>query len=165
LGGSPEHEQFSMPDTARWNPCKEKSIYRNGVEKMRAGFNLFKKRSVFLSWLVSYLIILIVPVLFSITVYNESEKIIHNEINRANAAILKQVQQSIDSRMSSIESMAMDLALNNRIKAVLYPKSIDTFYRYQLIEIISKELRYNNIANDFIDTSYIYLKNSNIRYG
>ena len=119
-------------------------------------------KSVFLSWLASYFVILFVPVLLSIVVYNESEKIIHNEINRANAAILKQVQQSIDGQMSNIEHMATDISLNKKIRSVLYPQYIDSFYRYQLLEVISKELKYHSIDNDFIDKVYIYLKNSNI---
>jgi len=123
---------------------------------------LIKERSVFFSWLVSYLIILLVPILISFTVYSESEKIIRNEINRANAAILKQVQQSVDSGMADVERIAMDITLNDRVRAVMYPKNIDSFYRYQLIEIITKELKSYNIANDFIESFYIYLKNSNI---
>lgn len=121
-----------------------------------------KERSVFFSWLISYFIILFVPILISITIYNESEKIIHNEINRANAAILRQVQQSIDSGMADVERIAMDITLNDRFRAVMYPKYIDSFYRYQLLEIISKELKSYNIANDFIELFYIYLKNSDI---
>ena len=119
-------------------------------------------KSVFFSWIVSYFVILFVPVLLSIAVYNESEKIIHNEINRANAAILKQVQQSIDGQMTNIEHMATDISLNKRIRSVLYPQYVDSFYRYQLLEVISKELKYHSIDNDFIDKVFIYLKNSNI---
>lgn len=138
--------------------------------------NMFlKKHSVFVSWLVSYVSILLIPVAISSVVYFLSAKVIEDEINRANVAMLKQVQQVIDAQMEGVKNLSMNIALNQRVAGLLYRKQpLPDFCHYNITEIIKDLKAYNTVSeenrelieynalNGCINDFYIYFSNSGI---
>lgn len=64
-----------------------------------------KRKSIFLPWFSSYVIILIVPIIVSIFIYDFSGKIIEEEIARANSSSIKQLQEIMDLYLNGIEKI------------------------------------------------------------
>jgi hypothetical protein len=49
-------------------------------------------RSVAFRWIVSYVVILFIPVILSVVIYSQTRGIVENEIKRASRAMLLQVR-------------------------------------------------------------------------
>lgn len=121
---------------------------------------LLTKNSIFYSWLKSYLIILLVPILFSGIVYLETLKIIKHEINYANRVLLEQVQMAVDSKMQSVENLSMQISLNERLLGLMYRKSPLDGYQRNVIQQLCNEMRVFSIITKSIKSVYIYFKNN-----
>ena len=120
-----------------------------------------KRRSVLFTWLISYILVLLIPLIFSIIVYQKTEGIVNNEIYTANEAVLKQVRQTIDSRLEDIQTLSTHIALNNNLKSFMNkkPPFQDSVY-YQIYNTI-QDFIILRVLNNFIDSFYIYLKSTN----
>jgi len=120
----------------------------------------YKNRSVFLTWMLSYVSVLLVPVLISGIIYGATLHVVKTEINRANQAILLQMEQAIDNQFEGIESLSLEIGLNKRISAfVSADADLSDSDHYGVYQIVN-DLRVYEIANDFIESIYIYFKNS-----
>ncbi|WP_135556134.1 helix-turn-helix domain-containing protein [Paenibacillus cymbidii] len=121
---------------------------------------LHNNRTLF-SFVVPYLLILFIPVLFCAVIYFKSMAIIESEIARSDDSILRQVEQSMDSRLRDIERLAITIELDSRIRGLLYVTDdedpIHSYNKYWL----SNEFRTYMLANKFISRFYIYLYQSN----
>ncbi|NMA95362.1 MAG: AraC family transcriptional regulator [Clostridiales bacterium] len=121
-----------------------------------------KGRSVFISWLVSYMSILLIPMLISGFVYIEASKIIERDTNRANWALIRQTKQAIDSDLADIEKLSLQIALNSKVDSLLYAKPPHSarhhYIRASFIEDLSSYIATNSIVDKF----YVYFSNSDI---
>jgi YesN/AraC family two-component response regulator len=119
-----------------------------------------KSRSVYVTWLVSYISVLLVPVLISGIIYAATLHVVKTEINRANESVLVQMEQAIDSQIQGIESLSLEVALNRNISSfVTADAELSDADHYELYRI-ADDLRVYEIANDFIHNIYVYYKNS-----
>jgi two-component system response regulator YesN len=125
---------------------------------MRSKFHI-NRRSVLLTWLLSYLAVLLLPVIMSVIVYIRSSETLENEINLANESMLKQVREVMDNQFESMERLNFELTWNVRIKQLLesdkyriYPNE----YLYDLHQITQDLLLYKR-SYSMIDLFYIYL--------
>ncbi|MNI00035.1 HTH-type transcriptional regulator YesS [compost metagenome] len=80
---------------------------------------IFKRRSIIFSWLLSYVAILLVPVLISIFTYTQTNQTIIDEINRSNNLIIAKVQKDMDSQLEDINRMSVEIALNPQVQELL----------------------------------------------
>jgi AraC-like DNA-binding protein len=129
---------------------------------MKLRFTFTRRMSIFLSSLLAYVIILSVPIFIGFGIYSQSLQIIENEVQRANDAILSQVQQSFDSRLREIEQLSVQIAMDSRIKSLLSVRAdVQVTHRYTMYGIIN-DFRAYIFANPFINSFYVYLKNSDI---
>ncbi|MDQ1911563.1 hypothetical protein RAC89_14125 [Paenibacillus sp. GD4] len=104
------------------------------VMDLKQSLRRFPKQRLFISWMSSYAFILAIPMIISILVYFQSGRIIENEINRANTALLKQVQQVMDSRIKEVERFSMRLAFNPQINGLMYVNGeMSDFHRYSMM--------------------------------
>jgi two-component system, response regulator YesN len=120
----------------------------------------FKNKNIFLSWLTSYILILLVPLIIITFAYREAMDVIESEINKAHSASLKQLQQVIDGRLRDIEKLSFEVGFNDKNISVLHLKDeIQPFHRVTIANMI-KDLKVYKTANGFIDDFYIYYKNN-----
>lgn len=123
---------------------------------------LFKKRSLFTSWLLSYAFILCVSVVIGTIVYIQTQKVVENEINRGSIALLKQTQVEIDGKMQEIEALSQRIALNPRVLGFLNVKPpLQGEGSYRMAQICSDFVTYE-MTNNFMDSFYVYFKNSDL---
>jgi len=121
----------------------------------------FKKKSVAFSWLISYISILIVPIIISIVIFIQSDKVLQNEINQAQLNILQQVQELMDVRLRDARNLTVQIGLNPDILSLIYKNKPLQSSDNITIQRVIKQLTAYKQANPFIDNFYIYLKNSN----
>ncbi|WP_246362913.1 helix-turn-helix domain-containing protein [Paenibacillus alba] len=120
----------------------------------------FHKRSIIVTWLVSYLSVLLIPIMISGILYAAGWHVVESEVNRANTSALKQMEQAIDNSLRGIERISLEIALNKSVTGFINTSKplTDNDY-YELISIAS-DLRLYQTANDFIEQIYIYYRNS-----
>lgn len=90
-----------------------------GMVELKIRSFLPKNRSLFYRWLLSYISILIIPVIISGVVSVFSERLMRDETNRANTATLKQVRQTIDEMTTSFEKIATQISIDQSLRSVL----------------------------------------------
>lgn len=117
-------------------------------------------RSVIVTWLISYITVLMVPILISIVLYFITYQQVKTETNRSNALLLEQMEMSIDSKLKGLEQLSLEIALNRNISSFssVDPPLSDAHY-YDLFQI-SESLRTYKNANDYIDQIYVMYTNS-----
>lgn len=123
---------------------------------------LFDRHRVLVKWLISYISILLVPVLISFFMYMESESILEIEINRANNVLLKQVQEITDGHLQEIERLSQSISWNPRVQELMYVESPLQDINYFSIYKIMQEFKLYSISNGFIDDFYVYYKSCDL---
>ena len=121
---------------------------------------LFKKRSVIFTWLISYLLVLAVPVVITAVTYINTVKTVEKEINNYNTLLLKRIQQQMDGVLSSTERLSYEINFNARVNKLL--QASGTFMDvppYTLYEVV-RDLGMYKIPSRYIDNFYIYFKNT-----
>ena len=123
--------------------------------------NFFKKRGVVTIWFFSYISILLVPIFINGAIYNVYQRTMEEEISKANMSLLKQVQTHIDTRISEIEKLAMEIGLNTRVKIAVNVKGKflprDQMNLYKVVE----DFKVYKVSSNFIDDCFLYMHNTN----
>lgn len=127
---------------------------------MAFGDSRFKK-SITFKWLLSYSIILIIPVLISAFIYAQTGKIVEFEIKRANNAMLKQVKYIVDSGLDHTGKLVNQLSINNEILGYInLTKETEPAYQFTIYKM-GQEISKYRLSNDFVKDIYIYSKSLN----
>ena len=119
---------------------------------------LLKKHSLYRQWLVSYLLILMFPIILISIFYIEITGIVENEISRANSSTLKQLQQTMDTKMEEIKKFSMQLATNPRINLAVRSEPTNPMARINYYEAM-QDLRNYAVHNTFISRFYVFCHN------
>jgi AraC-like DNA-binding protein len=120
---------------------------------------LLKRNSVVFSWLLSYLSVLLIPILLSIAIYYNTAGIIKDEINNANSSMLQQIQQVIDGHMQDVKQLKSQIELDNNLQNVInITGDFDASDKLNLLKMISDFHTFKN-ANSYIDDFFIYFDN------
>jgi YesN/AraC family two-component response regulator len=120
----------------------------------------FNKRSVIVTWLTSYISVLLVPIIISGILYAASWHVVESEVNRANNNALKQMELAIDNSLGGIERLSLEISLNKQVNAFINTSQPLTDNDYYDLVTISNDLRVYQTANEFIEQIYLYYKNS-----
>lgn len=126
---------------------------------MRWKMPSYKNSKTLYSWLGSFLLILIVPIVLMAAVYWKTIAVMEAEINRANAALLRQLRQDIDGQIESIAGMSHEILLNARVKELLYSAGEIGFEERMTIFRALQDFRVYSSTNPDFDRFYLYFKN------
>lgn len=119
---------------------------------------LFKKNSILFTWLVSYMTMLLIPIIISSITYMETQKLLENEISHSNETVLKQAQQNIDVILSDMQRLLMEISYNPRIQDVLSARqSLSDLQRYTLFKA-KDDLKMYQASNKYLYDFYIYFE-------
>lgn len=119
-----------------------------------------RRRSIFITILLSYIAILLLPVLIGTYLYHRVENIMVNNANRTNLGLLEQVKQVTENRMNEVDSMTVQIALNPKLQWAM--SNIDDDYvksEFNMVDIM-KDLKNVRNVNSFIGGFYVYFKNT-----
>lgn len=115
------------------------------------------RRSLFSSWLVSYVSILAIPLLISGSVFWISSKMVSEEIDRSNTVLLEQIRQEIDNQLRDLVSLGSQIALNTDLRSlILSDPPLTPEQRYRIVELI-KEFGILSAVSSYIDSFYVYI--------
>lgn len=118
------------------------------------------KNTVMRTWLISYCLILLIPILFNLVIYQKTISLIREEINVANGALLSEIRRGMDNILHSTEELSVDIMMNSRVKELAKqsaPFSDNSYYQaFQL----GKEFGLQGISKDSVVNYYVYLKKS-----
>ncbi|WP_309121230.1 AraC family transcriptional regulator [Paenibacillus sp.] len=110
-------------------------------------------RSVAFRWIVSYAVILMIPVILSVIIYSQTREIVEFEIERASGAMLQQVRYIVDGELQQIESLAAQLSIHPDVRKFLDSAAEENAYHiYKTKQELNKLLS----TNDFIKGIYLY---------
>ncbi|XID90361.1 AraC family transcriptional regulator [Paenibacillaceae bacterium WGS1546] len=110
-------------------------------------------RSVAFRWIVSYAVILFIPVVLSVGIYSQAKGIVEYEIKRASSAMLQQVRYIVDGELHQTESLAAQLSIHSDVRKLLSDPSKENAY---LIYRMKQELNKQLSTHDFIKGIYLY---------
>ena len=118
-----------------------------------------KNRSIRISWLLSYLLITLVPIMMSVLVYFESSRTLEGEINKANSSMLTQASQALESRFEDIIRLNTEIAWNPLIMYLTSNNNLsfsEVQYNYYQSAQVLKNLQTSYNSYNYIDGFYIY---------
>ncbi|WP_127496936.1 helix-turn-helix domain-containing protein [Paenibacillus glycanilyticus] len=128
-----------------------------------------KRKSIIVTWLISYCAVLFVPILISLIVYSQSSAALRSEIHRANDSLLKQVGYTIDNQVDQMKRLTMELTWNARLQTLMYSSRTEAdaqFDAYQLVkEFQTYQTSYASIDEFYVtwEREHAVLRSGNVR--
>jgi two-component system, response regulator YesN len=109
----------------------------------------------FRNFLLSYLSVLMIPVLIGTYAYYKTVQVIEEDAKKANMAVLDQSKETLDIRLQEVEQLATDLALNPKVIQFMNvkPPFTDREY-YQIYEVFKDINKYR--LNKFVSDYYLH---------
>lgn len=123
--------------------------------------NNLKHKSIYRTWVFSYLLVLVVPIIVGFLIYIQATKIISSQINKTNEAMLTQVQLTLDAHVKDLDRIAKEISFEDNFKNIIMAKEqIASSPRYITVEFQQKLNQYLQF-NNFIEYLYVYLNDGN----
>ena len=121
-----------------------------------------KKRSVIFAWLLSYVIILIIPISFAILIYIQASRLLEQEISQSNSFLLKRVQQYMDSLLVDVERLNYEIMFNPNLQALRQHRGqLGDEQHYTVYQTVG-DFKLYKISNSSIDRFFIYFPASDL---
>jgi AraC-like DNA-binding protein/cbb3-type cytochrome oxidase subunit 3 len=116
---------------------------------------LLRRKSIFLTLWLSYILILLIPVTVTFLLYSGMEKTMIDNANRSNLGMLEQARQVIDRNLQEVEQLGVQIATQPKLQTLWALKDGEKY-----IEYTEAVLALRNIRNGsrFVDNFYIYLQ-------
>jgi AraC-like DNA-binding protein len=116
-----------------------------------------RRGPVLFRWFMSYLAILIIPLVFSGAVYFYSFRIINNSSEEIYRAALEQIRTEVDNYFSGVFQTLQQLALNDNIQALsLVKEKLTPRDQWSVVESI-REIKKVQIISPLIDDIFVVL--------
>ncbi|MEK3913372.1 helix-turn-helix domain-containing protein [Paenibacillus sp. FSL H7-0331] len=115
-------------------------------------------RSVFISMLISNIVILLLPLVIGFVLYTKVENIMIANASRSNLAMLDQLRLTMDNHFKEVHQLAQQIVFNPKINLLLNKDSSGD--RYDEIEFIRYLKSYQKIDSGFIKDFYVYFQGS-----
>lgn len=124
-------------------------------------FNM--KSGVFSKFIISYIIVLIIPVLLiSYQVYGKFVNILTNEVTNSTKDMLYQIRDVVDVRLQEMVDITSLVSMNSKISPLISRSIFKNDNAYPDVYDCIKELRNYKNANGFIDHIFLTFKNNDI---
>lgn len=121
-----------------------------------------KKRDIKLifKWMLSYLMVFVIPMVACILVYLSSAKVIKEDINAVNEYVMTQIQLSFDNVTNQVYAFSHQIALDKEMNELVYKSDFDMYDRLTIKDVVSRCAYYKTTAT-MVDDCYVYFKNTN----
>ncbi|MBS6643760.1 MAG: AraC family transcriptional regulator [Clostridiaceae bacterium] len=121
-----------------------------------------KKSKVYVRMLLSYLGILLIPMLLGFLIYIVTLNVIKDQSARMNDNMLEMVQREIDQKIEEINKISSRLAMDMKVqKASRVKNKFETSDQIMLYDIF-KDLSNLSVSENFISDVFIYFKNTKL---
>jgi two-component system response regulator YesN len=107
-------------------------------------------------WLWSYAIVLLIPIIVMAVTHLQTQRVIEDEISKANSALLSQLQQEIDNYIDYTYRLSEVISLNPKVSSLIRSqKEIGTAERISIVQLLA-EFKAYNITKRYVSGFYIY---------
>jgi AraC-like DNA-binding protein len=121
---------------------------------------ILKNKTIKYKWIASYVILFFLPLIISLVMFLKVDGTIEKEEKRSNLLVLKQIRQYMDTLVSDVDKLAMDLSSYYKVQQIRsFNGELKLDERLKIFEL-NKELN-NRIFNDSILNVYIFFKRIN----
>jgi len=127
------------------------------------GNKLFKS-SVFFTWILSYMILIVVTLIITSSVYFLAVDSIERNINKSNMTLLHQMQQKVDTLLNSVENLAFQIVWNSNVNTILYSKTLNEYDIKYINTKVLKDFGSYISTNNWLKSFYVYVRQSNTVY-
>jgi two-component system, response regulator YesN len=111
---------------------------------------------------ITYLVMLLLPLLLGVLIYFTSVNVIEDEISQSNVTMLNQMRQDIDRRLLDVREMAIKIGMDTRVVSLAYrTQPMDTAQRYTMYQVV-QDFRAYLVPDRYIDRFFVYLFNHDI---
>jgi len=118
-----------------------------------------RKRSVIFVWLLSYVAILLIPLLFSVLIYSQASQLLEQEIHQSNSYLLKRVQEYMDNLLVDVENLSYEIMFNPNLRLLLQEKgTLDDSQQYTVYQTV-QDFRLYKISHKSINRFFVYFPN------
>ena len=115
-----------------------------------------KKRSVIFAWLLSYVIILIIPISFAILIYMQASRLLEHEISQSNSFLLKRVQQYMDSLLADVENLNYEIMFNSNLQILRQHKGLLNDAEQYIVYQTVNDFKLYKVSNGSVDQFFVY---------
>lgn len=125
--------------------------------------NRFGKRwrSVYITLLLSYLAIFLLPVAIGSILYKKTEAIMVDQANRTNLVMLEQLRQVVDGQLKDVEQISTQIAFHPRLQWLLSnAQSMEMADSYRFIEFMRDQMQQHQNTSDIVFDYYVYFRNT-----
>lgn len=123
------------------------------------------QKSVFRTLLLSYLIILVLPVTAGTLSYIKIQDIMIENVDRSNSTMLMQLRQAVDSQMKEIDQLTLQISASPRLAWLLQNgKTLDLSNpadNYKYLELMSELSLYRGISG-MVNDLYVYFADTEV---
>lgn len=120
-----------------------------------------RKSKTIISWLLSYAIVLIIPVLCNLFIYQKAVDTIKEKLYQSNNRMLTTLQTNMDDTISAISTLVMNISLNSNVETLITMPDDSAQTRYLLTQFAG-ELRSYRTYNANISDIYLFFNNLDI---
>lgn len=124
-------------------------------------WKLTTRRSVFVTLLLSYVLILLIPLGIGSLIYSRMSGAMVEQANRSNTGLLEQAKQAIDQRLAELDQFSVQVALNTRLLSLLSNGPESQRNESLVNSDIIKDLGRLRATSSFIDEMYVYVSRTN----
>jgi AraC-like DNA-binding protein len=119
----------------------------------------WRSNSILFSWIRSYALVLFIPIVMMGIIYVQTQRVIEEEINRANSSLLEQVREEIDAQLEHVQRLREVISFNTRVRSLLYAQpKLSPDDRLTIVKTIDDFRAYSS-TNRYIDSFYLYYQN------
>ena len=119
-----------------------------------------KIKTVLLKWFLSYLFVLVIPIILSIGIYMYSLQITKSQSNKMNDALMGSVKVEIDNHINEIKKLFSRIALDADVQSATNIKGNFSAKDQILLYHLVNTLKNLNLSDDFIEDIFIYFNNT-----
>lgn len=125
----------------------------------------YLKSDIFKGFILSYIIILIIPLLLTWTfVHNNVLNSLSTEIINSTMDNIIRAKDTIDINLQGLNYIAARVPKNQNIAPMVYTQNVNNLSQYQFYLLI-RELKNYRASNAFIDNIFVYFRDSEIIVG
>ncbi len=117
--------------------------------------------SLVIRFLISYLIILLIPVFIGTLVYREAIKIVESDVETSNLSMLGQCRDIMDQQLAAIDIMKNQIGLSPQLYLSLRNSGTKQLNFYYEMRKLMDQLRPYTLSGNIVDDFFIYMKNPN----
>lgn len=123
---------------------------------------LWTRSPLFRKFLISYLLVLFIPLITGFVTYGVSVNTIKSSSVEASTMLLNQTKDILDRRIEEVESFARQLAMNPDLNYLLSEVPENGDYSVYALWRAWRNTAAFGLTNNFLQDFYVYLKNSGV---